>query len=147
MPWSYINPGTIITGDSLMFFKKTVKLFAAGFFLLLLTACGGRNSQQTNNDDIHLTATVESTTVGQTTLQVTVTDAAGTPINDATVSVKGDMSHAGMVPVLAEATNGENGVYEMPFEWTMGGDWVVTVEATLPDGRSATQQFNFTIDS
>lgn len=126
---------------------KSMKLIIAGIFLLLLPACGGRNSQQTTAEDIRLIVAVESTTVGQTTLLVTVTDAAGTPINDATVSVKGDMSHAGMVPVLADVTGGENGVYEMPFEWTMGGDWVVTVEATLPDGRSTSQQFNFTIDS
>ena len=123
------------------------KSVIVGFLLLLLTACGTRNSQQTNDGDIRLMVAIESTTVGPTSLIVTVTDAAGVPINDAAISVKGDMSHAGMVPVLADATGGDNGVYEMPFEWTMGGDWVVTVEATLPDGRSTTQQFNFTIDS
>lgn len=126
---------------------KIGKFFIAGIFLLLLIACGGRNSQQTNDDDIRLIVAIGSTTVGQTSLIVTVTDAAGSPINNATISVKGDMSHAGMVPVLAEATNAENGVYEMPFEWTMGGDWVVTVEATLSDGRSTSQQFNYTINN
>ena len=118
-----------------------------GAVLLLLTACGGRNSQQNNDENIRIIVAVEATAVGETTLLVTVTDQAGAPLNDATISVKGDMSHAGMVPVLADATGGQNGVYEMPFEWTMGGDWIVTVEVTLPDGRSASQQFNFAIDN
>ena len=129
------------------FSNKIAKSISIGFFLLLLTACGGRNSQQANDADIRLIMAIESTTVGPTSLIVTVTDAAGVPINDAAISVKGDMSHAGMVPVLADVTGGDDGVYEMPFEWTLGGDWVVTVEATLPDGRSTTQQFNFAIDS
>jgi hypothetical protein len=127
--------------------RATLKLILALIFFLLPMACNGRNSQQTNNDDMRIIVAVESTSVGETALLVTVTDKEGTPIDNATVSVKGDMSHAGMVPVLADATNGENGVYEMPFEWTMGGDWIVTVEVTLPDGRSATQQFNYSIDS
>jgi hypothetical protein len=127
--------------------RATLKLIFALIFFLLPMACNGRNSQQTNNDGIRIIIAVESTSVGETALLVTVTDKEGTPIDNATVSVKGDMSHAGMVPVLADATNGENGVYEMPFEWTMGGDWIVTVEVTLPDGRSATQQFNYSIDS
>lgn len=128
---------------------KTVSRFLLiGVLFLLTTACNGRNSQQNNNTDIRIIVAVESTNVGETSLIVTLTDTAGSPINDATVSVKGDMSHAGMVPVLAEVTGGgDNGVYKMPFEWTMGGDWVVTVEAALPDGRSTSQQFNFTIDS
>ncbi|MCB9422828.1 MAG: FixH family protein [Ardenticatenaceae bacterium] len=130
-----------------MFFKKATKLVLISFLLLLLSACGGRNSQQTNDSDIRIIVAVESTTVGETNLLITVTDKAGTPINDAAVSVKGDMSHAGMVPVLGEASSGENGVYKMPFEWTMGGDWVLTVDVTLPDGRSTSQQFNFTINS
>lgn len=128
--------------------NKMLKLLTAvPLFLLLLVACGGRNSQQTNDNDIRIMTAVKSTTVGETILLVTVTDAAGDPINDAAISVKGDMSHAGMVPVLANSAGGDNGVYAMPFEWTMGGDWVVTVEAVLPDGRSTTQQFNFTIDN
>lgn len=113
--------------------------------VLILAACNGRNSQQANTADTGIEISAESTQVGQTMLSVTLTDADGNPINDATISVKGDMSHAGMMPVLAEVSGAENGVYKLPFEWTMGGDWIVTVAATLPDGRSTSQQFNFTV--
>lgn len=127
--------------------SKMLNLLGMGVLFLLLAACNGRNSQQTNDANLQIIVAVQSTIVGKTNLLVTITDAAGNPVNDATIAVKGDMSHAGMVPVLAAAAGGENGVYEMPFEWTMGGDWVVSVEVALPDGRSTTKQFNFTIDS
>ena len=42
-------------------------------------------------------------------------------------------------------TAGQNGLYSVPFEWTMGGDWVVQVTAKLKDGGTATQQFKFTV--
>ena len=121
------------------------RFFIICVLLLTLAACNGRNSQQTDNADIRIIAAVASTQVGQTELIITVTDSAGNPLNDASVSVKGDMSHAGMTPVLAEVSSGSEGIYKMPFEWTMGGDWIVTVEVTLPDGRTATQSFNYTI--
>ncbi|MCP4425999.1 MAG: FixH family protein [Chloroflexi bacterium] len=124
-------------------FNRKLLFFAA--FLLALTACAGRASQQTDNVDLNIAVAFESTQVGPTTLTLTLHDADGAPINDAAITVKGDMSHAGMVPVLAKASNGQNGVYEMPFTWTMGGDWIVTVEVELGDGRTATQQFTFSI--
>ncbi len=55
------------------------------------------------------------------------------------------MSHAGMKPVLANISEGESGVYAVPFEWTMGGDWFVAVTATLPDGRVATKRFDLSV--
>jgi hypothetical protein len=39
------------------------------------------------------------------------------------------------------------GEYRAAFEWTMAGDWIVTVTATLPDGHVATRQFPITIGS
>ncbi len=122
-----------------------IKRFVLLTLLLILTACNGRNSQQPNTADIRINAAADSTQVGQTELIITLTDNAGNPISDAAISVKGDMNHAGMVPVLADATGGEDGVYKMPFEWTMGGDWVVTVDVVLADGRTASQQFDYTI--
>jgi hypothetical protein len=65
----------------------------------------------------------------------------GRPVDDAQLQIKGDMTHAGMVPVVVTLTDGTNGAYEAAFGWTMAGDWIVTVEATLPDGRVARRQF------
>ena len=83
--------------------------------------------------------------VGPAQVVVTLADPAGRPINNAGVDIEGNMTHAGMTPVFAQAKAGQNGRYVVPFEWTMGGDWVVTVKATLPDGQIETRQFPVTV--
>lgn len=118
---------------------KTVVLL---FVFMAFIACSPRQSQQAANSEYDLELETMSTAVGETMLMVTLTDSEGNPVNDATLEVKGDMSHAGMQPVLAEASSGEAGVYSVPFEWTMGGDWIVTVDATLADGTTVSEQFD-----
>ena len=51
------------------------------------------------------------------------------------------MSHAGMAPVSANATEFEPGGYRAVIDLSMAGDWVVIAHATLPDGRKVDQQF------
>lgn len=122
---------------------KTISKFTLFVTLfVLLSACGARQSQQAADSGYEMTMEAMSTAVGETNLMVTLTDADGNPVNDATLNVKGDMSHAGMQPVLSEVSNGDNGTYTIPFEWTMGGDWIVTVDATLPDGTTVSEQFD-----
>lgn len=115
--------------------------------ILLLSACNGRQSQQSDTIDLDMTVVPQTTTVGDTILTITLKDTAGAVIDDAELTIKGDMSHAGMQPVLANTSGGINGVYTVPFEWTMGGDWIVTIDVTLADGRYHAQQFNFSIDN
>ncbi|MCE7980397.1 MAG: copper chaperone PCu(A)C [Caldilinea sp. CFX5] len=77
-------------------------------------------------------------------LQVQLRDPTQAPITDATVALEGNMNHAGMVPVLADpvrddADGATDGVYRLPFQFSMLGDWIVTVTATLADGTEATK--------
>jgi len=72
--------------------------------------------------------------VGPSTLTVAVRDSAGAPVAGATLKLEADMSHAGMAPVFADATERGQGVYEIPFSFTMRGDWVLLVSVVLPDG-------------
>ncbi|NBC96700.1 MAG: hypothetical protein GVY27_10135 [Deinococcus-Thermus bacterium] len=59
----------------------------------------------------------------------------GAPLEGADVEVTGDMTHAGMVPVVAAASEVEPGVYRTDaFAFDMAGDWIVTAEVDLPDG-------------
>ena len=51
------------------------------------------------------------------------------------------MSHAGMVPVFADAVELEPGRYRSNLQLTMAGDWVVLVHLTLPDGLKVVRQF------
>ena len=102
-------------------------------------------SAQTSTADIDIALRAESLAVGETRLQITLTDANGSRSLRKKIDVRGDMNHAGMQPVLAEITTGENGVYDVPFEWTMGGDWIVTVKVTMPDGTTAEQRFDLSV--
>jgi hypothetical protein len=59
----------------------------------------------------------------------------GAPVAGAAVRVVGDMTHAGMVPVVADATDSGGGVYRTTdFLFDMAGDWVLSVDVTYPDG-------------
>ena len=63
----------------------------------------------------------------------------GEVVTGAEVSVTGDMTHAGMVPVVREAAELEPGVFVADdFEFTMAGDWILTADVRLPDGGRAT---------
>ena len=117
---------------------------------LCLIAAGCRRSGTTADEqNIEMTMEVEpeSPSVGDAELVITITDSEGSPVSGATLDIRGDMSHAGMAPVLAEGISGENGVYRVPFEWTMAGDWIVTVTATLPDGQLVEESFELAVSS
>ena len=79
--------------------------------------------------------------MGQVTITLRLTDSAGTPVKGARMKLEGNMSHAGMVPVFAEAKETEPGRYQATLELSMAGDWYVLVTATLSDNRKFERQF------
>ena len=78
--------------------------------------------------------------VGVVTITLRVMDASGQPLRGARVKLEGNMSHAGMTPVLADAAEVEPGRYRANIELSMAGDWVVLVHLTLPDGAKVERQ-------
>ncbi|MBK9125615.1 MAG: FixH family protein [Chloroflexi bacterium] len=114
---------------------------------------GCRESAQTptatpeNVPQIDIALEAEATSVGETVLIVTVTDATGAPVEAQEVRLRGDMAHAGMMLVQEQTDSGEDGVYRIPFGWTMGGSWTVTVTVVLTDGTTVEDTFDFEIDS
>jgi hypothetical protein len=44
------------------------------------------------------------------------------------------MSHPGMAPFLATATERGKGVYQVALRFTMAGDWIVLVRGSLSNG-------------
>lgn len=124
---------------------------AALLALAALTGCS-RASRQVAADqapDVALVLSFQPNppVVGRGQVTVEAADAAGRPVEGAAVNLRGDMSHAGMRPVLAEATAEPGGLYVAPFEWTMGGDWILTVTAALPDGRQAVRRFEVSVST
>ncbi len=124
-------------------FCRLLLLLAAVMFV---GACQRQSRQPSTGDiRIELDTPLFSPAVGPTHLRVRLLDRAGNPVDNAVVHARGDMTHAGMVPVFTEATGAQDGRYMLPVEWTMSGDWIVTVDAELPDGRSASRQFELTV--
>lgn len=78
---------------------------------------------------------------GPARAELRVADAAGAPLPGARVRLEANMNHAGMVPELALAADQGDGRYVADFEFTMGGDWYVLAELSLPDGRELSRTF------
>lgn len=105
--------------------------------VVLLAACGGERDEL---DDLNVT--LQTGAPGEQVLVVTVTEASGQAVTDAAVALEGNMNHAGMVPVFSgpvrdDADGTVDGVYRLPFEFTMLGDWIVGVTVTQADGTDA----------
>ncbi len=126
------------------------RLFTLVLVALAVAACGQAAAQIPVLDDLMIELAVEPhpPAVGEATLVITVTDADGAPVEGATVAVHGDMDHAGMEPVDGESDEGAQGVYRVPFTWTMGGGWILDVTVTLPDNRGrATERFEVFVEA
>jgi hypothetical protein len=111
---------------------------------LALGACRGQAAAAA---DVQVSLSLSPTppAVGATTVSVGLAQANGSPIDGAVVEVEGDMTHAGMAPVSAQAVPTGDGRYATrDFQFTMSGDWVLTVRATLPDGRRIERAFPVT---
>lgn len=74
--------------------------------------------------------------IGRSPILVSFTEAGGQAVSGATVKVVGDMTHAGMQPVMADAVEVGPGDYRADdFAFSMAGDWIITITATTADGR------------
>lgn len=94
---------------------------------------------------IDLIAPLFSPPAGDGRLAFRVSDENGQPIDTAALDIRADMTHAGMLPIEVSAAGGDGGVYRVPVRWTMAGDWTITVEATLNDGRRVTRSFDLAV--
>src|SRR4051812_9938423 len=119
------------------------------FVIILLLAAGCRQPTPTPDTSariaqIALTIAPQPPVVGAATLTITVTQQ-NQPLAGVAVAVRGDMTHAGMSPVLANAKTDAQGKIDVPFKWSMSGDWIVTVTVTLADNSQVSQDFNITV--
>lgn len=126
---------------------KYIRLLTVGMLLLVGSGCA-RESQKAAPEaaQINLTTVPYPPILGESRLVIQVTDNNGRPVNDAMLDIKGDMTHAGMTPILAQMKGGgEEGFYNVPIAWTMGGDWIIQVKVTLPDSTTASKQFDLRV--
>ncbi len=59
----------------------------------------------------------------------------------ARIKLEGNMSHAGMAPVFADAKEIEPGRYQSHMDVSMAGDWHVSARVTLAGGREVVREF------
>lgn len=69
-----------------------------------------------------------------TKVVITLRDGNAQPVTGAKLTVDAVMDHPGMAPVSAETAESDGGIYQAPLTFSMGGDWTLVAEGTLPDG-------------
>lgn len=105
----------------------------------LLQGCRGDDLGDLQGFRVDIAMAPTPPIVGPNRLVLSISDPEGNPVQGADVRLEGTMSHAGMVPVIRGAEEEGGGRYRIDdFEFTMGGDWILLVHVTLPDGRTGT---------
>ena len=123
-----------------------VALAALSAAVFVLAGCRGDPPPDDVPIEVGVSVAPTPPIVGPVRLVLTITDEQGAPVEDARVLVEGTMTHAGMTPVQDTATYQGQGRWVVPeFEFTMGGDWILTTRITLPDGREAVRQREFNV--
>jgi ABC-type transport system substrate-binding protein len=127
---------------------KACVLIGMMLLLSLLAGCGRmQQADPTTQDTYAVTMVVEPSppAVGPATITATLDDKAGQPVDGARLEVEANMSHAGMVPVLASTGESRAGIYRVPLQWTMAGDWYVDLKFTLPGGLQVARRYPISV--
>jgi len=114
-------------------------LLIAGLLVTILAGCRPANRQVIGKgSESGLTVQLEVAgrpQVGETTVLVHLLEG-DEGVSGADIEVTGDMTHAGMTPVVSRALEVEPGLYRTTdFTFTMAGDWFLSAEGTLPEGE------------
>ncbi|MCA9885346.1 MAG: copper chaperone PCu(A)C [Anaerolineae bacterium] len=129
--------------------RRSLFLFVPVILLLSLLVLVGCRPEETPPEEANVTLDInvepDEPVVGEASTIAVTLMRGDEAINDASVEIRGDMNHAGMQPVIRTVEEGTDGVYTTDFDWTMAGDWIVTVNATLADDTVVTQEFSYTI--
>ena len=108
---------------------------AALALTLPLTACKPPAERADPARPVEVVLLTTPARVGPAAIEVRLT-VDGAPANGAAVRLVGDMTHAGMVPVVAPTVVAlGGGIYRSEgFAFDMAGDWVITAEVRYADG-------------
>ncbi|MFY9622124.1 MAG: FixH family protein [Pyrinomonadaceae bacterium] len=107
---------------------------------LLVSACQ-QSPESSPSVTIAYEISPQPARIGPATITLRLSDPSGAAVTGARVTLEGNMSHAGMSPVFSEAKEIERGRYQAQFEFSMAGDWIVSVHSTLSDGKKLESHF------
>ena len=102
-------------------------------------ACSRGTADVTVSWDIQPTPPVAGAV---TIVRVTLQHQDGRAVRGATLKIEGHMSHPGMTPVVADASERDNGAYEARISLSMAGDWVFVLTGELADRRRITRNIS-----
>lgn len=108
---------------------------------VLLCGCRNQSASTTTNLTVSYEVSPLPARVGDVTITIRMKGGSNEPIAGARIKLEGNMSHAGMAPVFADATEISPGQYRTKMNLSMAGDWHVLVHLTLPDGRELDREF------
>jgi mono/diheme cytochrome c family protein len=92
---------------------------------------------------MQLSVSPQKPSLGPARLQITLTQADGSPVDNATVNVSGTMTGMYMAPDTAKLRGQGSGRYVAnSYPFTMTGSWQIHVTAKLPNGPQTTQTFD-----
>ena len=123
---------------------KIFRLLLLGALIALVASIGFVLRQPHAEQDyiqIELNSDPFPMAFGSADLIVSVTDSEGKPIADADVNVVTQELHHSGPQILTIARRYENDRYHIPIFWSMAGQSLITVNATLPDGRTAMEEY------
>lgn len=107
--------------------------------ITLLAACrpSDRSSSSASGWDVAIEVVGAPVGIGPAVVEVRPRRE-GRPVQGAQVSVRAEMTHAGMgAPLQVEASETEAGVYRSEaLDLAMAGDWFITVTVVGPDGTT-----------
>ncbi len=80
----------------------------------------------------------QPTRIGPAVITFSLRDASDKLLTGDRIQVEADMSHPGMAPVFAPATETSPGTYTANLNFEMAGDWVVILHVVEADGKIST---------
>jgi hypothetical protein len=116
-------------------------LIGVGFFFVCAGGACHKPTESPATIKMQHEITPQPPHTGAAAITISLTDSFGKAVTGAHVGIEGDMTHAGMGPVFSEARELEPGRYRANLKFSMGGDWVVLVHATLSNGQKFEDQF------
>jgi hypothetical protein len=111
------------------------------FISFVVTACN-KPTESSPVVTIEHEITPQPARVGPATLILRLADASRQPVSGARITLEGNMSHAGMSPVFAQAKETEPGRYQAILDLTMVGDWTILIHVTLEGGQKLERQLD-----
>ena len=131
-----------MSNDIWKMIPSSILAVAAPLFLAFVVAACNNPTETTSVVTIEHEITPQPVAVGPATLTLTLADASRQPVTGASITLEGNMSHAGMSPVFAEARETDPGRYQSSLDLTMAGDWTILIQITLADGQTLERQLD-----